>query len=321
MSKKSDGIPIWAMSLIALTIVFGLWIGGAYYMWDRFNDESRGAAGDSFGGITALFSGLAFAALIVTLVMQRRELELQREELADTREVMKDQSKHIERQNFEATFFRMIQNFETLISGVEYKQHPIQRIQAQLAGQPEPAPIVFQGRDALEKYYSRMRRTVLEIRNPRKGEEGQPAVIISEDGWKERYEASYNEFEPDLGNYFRVLYNIIDFAHRAPLPDEEKYRFIKILRAALSSPECGLIFLNGATHHAEEKMKPLIERYSILKHLPEKIRNEAAFVVGEYRPSAFQKPEPTEAEASTPFDEALRQSRLAVVKSWFKRAS
>ena len=43
--------------------------------------EARGQFGDLFGGVNALFTGLAFAGVIYTILLQRRELELQREEL------------------------------------------------------------------------------------------------------------------------------------------------------------------------------------------------------------------------------------------------
>lgn len=38
-----------------------------------------------FGGVTALFSGLAFAGMIYAIIMQSQELALQREELSLTR--------------------------------------------------------------------------------------------------------------------------------------------------------------------------------------------------------------------------------------------
>jgi hypothetical protein len=47
--------------------------------------DNRGTFGDSFGAINSLFSGLAFAGVIFTILLQRRELSLQREELNLTR--------------------------------------------------------------------------------------------------------------------------------------------------------------------------------------------------------------------------------------------
>lgn len=45
--------------------------------------------GDSFGAMNAVISGLAFVAFIVTLIMQGRELKLQRAELEDTRKELR----------------------------------------------------------------------------------------------------------------------------------------------------------------------------------------------------------------------------------------
>jgi hypothetical protein len=51
--------------------------------------EERGQAGDLFGTINALFSGLAFAGVIVAILLQREELALQRLELKFTRDELK----------------------------------------------------------------------------------------------------------------------------------------------------------------------------------------------------------------------------------------
>jgi hypothetical protein len=55
--------------------------------------ENAGVAGDMFGAANALFSGLAFACLILALRMQREELSLQRQELKDTRDEFAKQTK------------------------------------------------------------------------------------------------------------------------------------------------------------------------------------------------------------------------------------
>ena len=74
---------IWLVLLVPILMVVGniaLFFslnGGVYY----FTPAVLGALGDSFGGLSALFSGLAFAGLIVTLVMQGQQLQLQRHEI------------------------------------------------------------------------------------------------------------------------------------------------------------------------------------------------------------------------------------------------
>ncbi|MDB4293251.1 hypothetical protein N9954_07550 [Maribacter sp.] len=58
--------------IILITAVVVLWILSAVFIFvflDSWTD--RGTFGDLFGAVNALFSGLAFAALIYTIVLQR----------------------------------------------------------------------------------------------------------------------------------------------------------------------------------------------------------------------------------------------------------
>ncbi|MEO0592672.1 MAG: hypothetical protein AAFZ38_03750 [Myxococcota bacterium] len=67
----------------AVLLVWSLfWYG--VYSW-KLDWVKTGAWGDTFGALNTLFSGLAFGALLLTLLMQREELGLQREELTATR--------------------------------------------------------------------------------------------------------------------------------------------------------------------------------------------------------------------------------------------
>jgi hypothetical protein len=75
---------------IGLAIV-GLWLlTPAVAYWITWGDWGRlGQSGDVFGSINALFSGFAFAGVIVAILLQREELALQRQELRHTRAEMK----------------------------------------------------------------------------------------------------------------------------------------------------------------------------------------------------------------------------------------
>jgi len=73
--------------IIFLSCVALAWIAYAAIIYHSHeNWDSRGLSGDMFGGITALFSGLAFAGLIFTLLVQKQELKLQRLQLDQHRE-------------------------------------------------------------------------------------------------------------------------------------------------------------------------------------------------------------------------------------------
>lgn len=77
------------LPIIVALLVVSIW-AGSFAVISKLLDswETRGQFGDLFGAVNALFSGLAFAGLIYTVLLQRHELALQREELKLQREEM-----------------------------------------------------------------------------------------------------------------------------------------------------------------------------------------------------------------------------------------
>lgn len=59
--------------------------------------EDRGLFGDSFGGLNALISGLAFAGIIYTILLQQSQLKIQREELILQRKELELTRKELKR--------------------------------------------------------------------------------------------------------------------------------------------------------------------------------------------------------------------------------
>ncbi len=90
-SLKQCGI-INSMKKIVFSIIATLLVLIVYFLivskfFSKMTD--RGLFGDMFGGINALFSGLAFLGVIYAIVLQREELKLQRSELEMTRRELK----------------------------------------------------------------------------------------------------------------------------------------------------------------------------------------------------------------------------------------
>ena len=85
MTKKTNQDKLNGLyKLLALVLViwgFSLFI--IPFVYPKLSD--RALFGDSFGAINSLFSGLAFAGIIYTILLQRKELALQRQELKGTR--------------------------------------------------------------------------------------------------------------------------------------------------------------------------------------------------------------------------------------------
>jgi len=67
----------WIPALAFLLVIF-LWGGSWYWLYDF---KERGTFGDMFGAVNALFSGLAFGGVIYAILLQREDLERQKEEV------------------------------------------------------------------------------------------------------------------------------------------------------------------------------------------------------------------------------------------------
>jgi hypothetical protein len=87
-SREESPNPIWfviaLLGVLLAQVVYGVLV------FRLFGPQmaTRGQFGDIFGGINALFTGLAFAGVIFTILLQRKELALQRYELrANTAEL------------------------------------------------------------------------------------------------------------------------------------------------------------------------------------------------------------------------------------------
>lgn len=80
-------------------------------------------------------------------------------------------------------------------------------------------------------------------------------------------------------HYFRHLYTILKFIDKEDIPetnkrvfsDEDLYGYAKILRATLSRYELVWLYYNGLSGYGNKKLKPLLEKYCMLKNLREEL--------------------------------------------------
>lgn len=252
--------------------------------------SDRGTFGDQFGAVNALFSGLAFAGLIITILLQRRDLELQRndlklqrKELELTRQEMEEQTAEFEKQNetlkiqrFENTFFNMLSQFQEVVNSlsVKYKKRgdDLEALGREVFRASFERMPVFVDIPSGDRDYQLIYGMVNDI--GRKGMEGYGKADVP----------SY------FDHYFRLLYRILKFVKDTPLITtfNEEYEYTSMLRAILSRYELVWLYYNGLSEYGNEKLKPLIERYAMLKNLREDLLVEG-IDVGSYADSAYVK--------------------------------
>lgn len=263
-------------------------------IWIIEDSNWRGTFGDQFGAVNALFSGLAFAGLIYTIILQRRDLglqrndlKLQREELALTRQEMEEQTAEFEKQNetlriqrFENTFFNLLSQFQEVVNSLS------------ITIRENRENVEYIGRDVFQKLFERAAIYIpsSQMKGEWVGNRGMVAVLkkYGLDGYM-KYD------EPTLfDHYFRLLYRILKFVKTSPLITtfEDEYEYTSILRATLSRYELVWLYYNGLTY-GKNKLKPLIERYAMLKNLRKDLLVQG-IDVGHYAVSAYQKTIPEE---------------------------
>ena len=209
--------------------------------------ERRGQIGDSYGGLTALFTALAFFGVILTAHLQTKELQLQRDELTATREVMRQQAGSISKQTFEATLFQML------------------RIQNEMRGDlmfEESNLLKRQGREAFEGYVQLVSKEFDYHRGQNPNEDGDlPSIKLA-------YAHMYRRYEHCLGPFFRNLYHMFKLIDISSLKEEEKPVYANLARAQMSDDESLLLFYNGLSEFGDG-LKRLSEQYGLLKHVPD----------------------------------------------------
>ena len=160
---------VWA---IAIAVCLFVWGCGAVLTRlyavncaSTFDNETAGLFGDSFGAVNALISALAFAGVIVTFRLQRKELDLQRhelnlqyQELKAQRDEFAQQNMTLKLQRFENTFFNMMQ----------LQQQIVNDLHLQVAQRPSHGNIVpansptkeLNGREVIRYIYDKVRLKV-----------------------------------------------------------------------------------------------------------------------------------------------------------------
>ncbi len=245
---KYTPLIILFLIVISAQIIIGYEIFGWFDTW-----QDRGTFGDMFGAVNTLFSGLAFAGIIFAISLQSKELELQRSELELTREELKGQKEQLQNQNTtlqiqnaENTFFQMVSLHNDIINGIDIR------------GQSADASATKTGRDCFKDFHNTYMREYRKIN--KQSSDSHSLKIIDK---------SYNQFlsihQSDTGHYFRNLFNIIKYVDNSILPDKKMYS--NLVRAQLSSYELALLFYNCLSQVGNEKFKPLVEKYALLKNI------------------------------------------------------
>lgn len=247
--------------IILCCICSGAFITIQYYLWNNVSKPNE--FGDAAGFINGWFSALAFAGVIYAIILQKKDLELQKEELSHTRKELegqkaefKIQNETLRRQRFENTFFNLMQQQLLISDNISISYTEYDNSIESISNKRE-----LKGREVFKATFEDVPQSY----------DGKQTSIAGMRGILEQYNfASYaNSLTPTyFDHYFRHLYRILKYIDKTDLiQDVDKYEYAAILRSQLSRYELIWLYYNGLSEYGIDKFKPLIEKYSMLKNL------------------------------------------------------
>ncbi len=232
--RKINKIFIW----VAISAVFIWALSGYAIHYISFGDnETRGTLGDMFGAINALFSGLALGGVIYTILLQRLELELQRDEIRYSSEQLKGQKEILDRQNFEDKFFKILESFKNSIDEIDYSFYGLE----------------LKGNQALEK--------IVHI------DVVSPSQMLMVNDVVLRFERVYEFKYVFFNKYFKELEFIMNFVDSSPsLQDLQKEFYIEYLKVSINESCRAMLAFYGISKYGAN-LKDIIEKYKMLSGL------------------------------------------------------
>ncbi|MFF7860759.1 putative phage abortive infection protein [Pseudomonas monteilii] len=146
----------------------------------------QGTFGDSFGTLNALFSGLAFSGVLITVLLQRKELSEARKQTVN--------------QQIESQFYNMLSLQQNVVQGFDIKRG---------------VDIVMVGRDCFKSYVNRLNERYNSY-----------AIKLSPNRVLETYDAMWQHFRGDLSIYYRSLYSVFRFVSACDHPKKRDFAVV-----------------------------------------------------------------------------------------------
>lgn len=259
MKSLKENFPFWVCVVAALVVVSGICIS-IILPW-----EQRGIFGDMFGMVTALFTGIAFAGIVVTMYQQRSVLESQRNELELQRSELELQRKGID---------------ETC-NALKSQNEKMVQVRDNMEEQQKTSKLL-----CFEGMFSQFLREHREILNGLSSADttntkGVDVLVLFQKFIKTNPAEInkiplYYKIEHYL-NHLNMMIRFIDGSELIKQNDEradleKRYYYISIIREGLTHDEASVLYFNNLLK-GNEMYKELCEKYAMFLHLSDDWQN------------------------------------------------
>jgi len=230
------------------------------------NAEHWGQFGDYVGGLLNPTLALcAFLALVLAVILQRKEL-------SDARSQFSKTASTLNRQTNDNTFFEMLSLHSQNVESIRIDKKKLLYINGKA--------LRTEGREAFVEMLRCLGLHLLDVQKISK-------FTTEEDLIRVTYHKFFENFQSSLAHYFRYLYNIVRFIDTLPIDTEDKLFYGKLVRAQMSNHELAILYFNCLSPKGKDNFKPLVEKYALLKHLPPELIQDGSLFFKHYSKEAW----------------------------------
>ncbi len=234
--------------LLPFIVIFAVWI--YYPSWIYHENifgyivagkgfvDNLGTFGDAYGALNTLFTGLAFAGLIISIRLQSKELSETRDELKNQSDQFKKQTENLYKQSFEVTFFQLLNLYRDTIDNLRL-----------------PTDLCTSSLEARAKGSE-----VVAILSDRMADQAESAINISDPASKEyhTFMTSYiNMYGDVFSKFVKTVEKILMFVNESNIDKKDRPFYLSLLTAQMTKAEMSFLFYygiyrKGKHHHLYE---------------------------------------------------------------------
>ena len=233
--KRPYKILFWSLVVVSMITMIGVYVCRLWKQQFATKPDAFGLFGDYVGGVLGAFTGLVSVVFLFYTYKKQTE-------------IFETQRKQTESQQFEQTFFHLLDNFRVLRQQLNNKTE-----------RTEGLAYIHSVRLLIEKDIDKICNekeafnVLSSLETRRKIEEIYKTAFISE--------------SDQLGHYFRSLYHLLKYIKEHCPKDEDKKLYFDLVQAQMNTDELYLTCINGISNYGRKKLQPLLNDSSFLENL------------------------------------------------------
>ncbi len=233
--KRSHIIIFWTVVILSMIALISVYVWRLWNLQFATTPDAFGLFGDYVGGVFGAFTGLVSVVFLYFTYKKQTEIFV-------------EQKKQTESQQFEQTFFHLLDNFIFLRQQLNNKAENIKGLD-----------YIHFVRSSIEKDIDKVCKekdafNILNSLETRKKIEGV-------------YKTAFLAESDQLGHYFRSFYHLLKYIKEQCPIEENKKMYFDLVQAQMNTDELYLTCINGISSYGRKKLYPLLNDSSFLENL------------------------------------------------------